>query len=528
MLNKLISHDILYLIALCLIAIGLPLSEALISIGIVAIGINWILEGKFKTKYNLFINNKSLWIFLSIYAVHVLWLIGTENWSHALKDLRIKLPLLVLPLVMGTSLPLNKKKIHFLILLFSASVLVGSLVSTYVLLGFSGKEIFDPREISIFISHIRFSLLINISIFFQGYFIYKKDFIFNREKYFHFFSLVWLVFFLFILNSLTGIIIFLIILFFGLGFMAYKSKKRINRFLYIGSVLTFLFLFTFYFLQVMHTFSKVEKKDKKSIPEFTKLGNKYFHDFENEQVENNDYVWLYVCEKELQEGWNQVSNLPYDGKDKKGHQLRFTLIRYLTSKGLKKDAEGIGQLTSKDIHLIEEGYANHIYKNKFKLYPKLYETYWQIQVYKNGGNPSGHSVTLRFEYLKAGFNIVKNNFWFGVGTGDVQQSFDNFYDRVNSPLSEKWRRRTHNQFITFLISFGIFGFSWIIFALFYPCIKINYDNYFSTIFIIIALLSMLNEDTLETHTGISFFAFFYALLMFGRENKFHTIDATKT
>jgi len=37
-------------------------------------------------------------------------------------------------------------------------------------------------------------------------------------------------------------------------------------------------------------------------------------------------------------------------------------------------------------------------------------------------------------------------------------------------------------------------------------------------FFIIGFLSMMNEDTLETHIGNSFFSFFYALFLLGVRN----------
>jgi hypothetical protein len=43
----------------------------------------------------------------------------------------------------------------------------------------------------------------------------------------------------------------------------------------------------------------------------------------------------------------------------------------------------------------------------------------------------------------------------------------------------------------------------------------KYHDLFFMIFFIIGVLSFLNEDTLETHVGATFFAFFYALLLFG-------------
>jgi hypothetical protein len=43
-------------------------------------------------------------------------------------------------------------------------------------------------------------------------------------------------------------------------------------------------------------------------------------------------------------------------------------------------------------------------------------------------------------------------------------------------------------------------------------------------FFFIAFLSMLNEDTLETHAGVTFFSYFYSLFLFARDNKWMKID----
>ena len=163
---------------------------------------------------------------------------------------------------------------------------------------------------------------------------------------------------------------------------------------------------------------------------------------------------------------------------------------------------------------IEQGKANYIYGKKWSFYAKVYEILWQIDVYRKGGNPSGHSVTQRILYFQAAFGIISENILFGVGTGDVVNSYKEYYNRSGSSLSNPWRLRAHNQFLTFLLTYGIFGFLWIIISLLYPVfLEGKLRDYFLWMFLMIGLFSMLNEDTLETHTGISFFAFFYALFL---------------
>ena len=124
----------------------------------------------------------------------------------------------------------------------------------------------------------------------------------------------------------------------------------------------------------------------------------------------------------------------------------------------------------------------------------------------------------RFLYLDAGWKIARENLLIGVGNGDVRAAFEDHYNTTNSPLSYEWRRRAHNQFLTFLISFGILGLLISIFALVGPLFLSGRQRSFLAVgFMILFLLSMLNEDTLETACGAAFVSFFYSLFLFGPE-----------
>jgi hypothetical protein len=80
-------------------------------------------------------------------------------------------------------------------------------------------------------------------------------------------------------------------------------------------------------------------------------GNLYHHDFEQGLRENGHLVYVYVCEEELRQEWNKRSEIKYDD-DLNGYILGSTLIRYLASKGYRKDSVGVSKLTSDDIELI--------------------------------------------------------------------------------------------------------------------------------------------------------------------------------
>jgi O-antigen ligase len=94
--------------------------------------------------------------------------------------------------------------------------------------------------------------------------------------------------------------------------------------------------------------------------------------------------------------------------------------------------------------------------------------------------------------------------------------------KQDSPLKES-RMRSHNQYFSILITFGIFGFIWFIFILLYPFLFLGKQfDYFYVVFFIIFVLSMLVEDTIESQEGLTFFVFFNTLFLFLRpQNSSH-------
>jgi hypothetical protein len=106
---------------------------------------------------------------------------------------------------------------------------------------------------------------------------------------------------------------------------------------------------------------------------------------------------------------------------------------------------------------------------------------------------------------------------FGVGTGDVKMKFDTYYRNSKIISNQRWWYRAHNQYVTFIISFGAAGMIIILISFFLPVfLERKWGDYLFLCFALIGFLSMLTEDTLETQTGVSFFMFFYSLFLFGR------------
>jgi len=510
-----INHFNIYFFALCLMIVALPLSKFLMSISLFVLAGNWLWEGHFKEKFHKFFHNKAALVLCSFFILHVIGLIYTSDFSYAFKDLRTKLPLLILPLILCTTKCLNKKRFTQLMLLFVAAVISGTFISTYI---FIKNQFIDIRDISVFISHIRFSLLICISVFTLLYFILKDSN--TTHKIISGLALCWLVFFLFfILASITGTSILIVTAICLTIYFILKRQTKISIKLTLLSISLLASVVIFIFVNnVIKKNVKINPVDFSNLEKYTSYGNLYYNDTTNHSFENGNYVWIYVSEKELREAWNKRSHIDFNGKDKKGQKLKYTLIRFLTSKAERKDADGISKLTDKEISSVEKGIPNVKLQNKFSIKSRIYETIWDYNNYKNNGNPSKHSVAQRFEFWKTSTCIIKANFWFGVGTGDMNIAFEEQYAKMHSRLEKKYQLRSHNQYLSIFVGFGLIGFVWFIFFLIYPPVvtKKMFD-YFYFVFFIIAILSMLTEDTIESQTGVMFFAFFNSLFLFAKE-----------
>jgi len=511
-----LSFRNLFVFFLSVTAVSLPLSSFFTSVGIISAFCAWFFEGHFAEKIRQVRSSPALWIFLLLYIVHVIGLINTTNFSYAFRDLKIKLPLLILPVILASSVPFTKRELTFFLYLFIAGTFISSLVSTMMLIvpGLIHGE--DVRGISVFISHIRLSLMVNMAMFTSFHFVLTHH---SRYlKILFFLAGLWFIIFLFLLKSITGLSILII----GGLLMVLLYYRRIRNITLrrvtiklCSIVLATSILYIGYSVKRFYT---VDKVNPLLAPSYTLNGRPYVQNFQSRDVENGHFIWQNLCEEELRTSWNARSILPYDGKDRKGQVLRFTLIRYLTSHGWPKDSVGVSRLSDGEVTQVENGVANYLYGHRFDLYPYIYRVIWEIDNYNRGYNPSGHSVTQRWVYWETALSIIRDHFWFGVGTGDVQDAFNQAYDQSHSSLTGPFRRRAHNQYITFWLTFGLPGFLLIMTGMLFPLFWLRKKpDFLVIVFLLISFLSMLTEDTLETQAGASFFALFYAVLIFGNE-----------
>ncbi len=512
--NWKINHSSIYFLGLSLMVIALPLSKFLMSSAQFILVINYLLEGKYKEKIQSLLHNKAAIVIVSLFLLHIAGLIYTSDFDYAWKDIRTKLPILALTVIIATTNAIDGRKFKYLMMIFIGAVFFGTIISSYILIS---RQINDIREISIFISHIRFSLNICLAIFVLLYFIVK-----DKENSAIFKSLlsaitIWFIVFLFLSESMSGLIILVTTAFIVL---IYYLIKRSSIYYGIGFVVILIIAGVISSISIKKMVDEVHHINPvnfSKLKKFTPRGNEYWHDTTSTSTENGNYIWINISMKELRNEWNKRSDFDFDSLDVKSQHLSFTLIRFLTSKGLRKDFDGISQLTDDEIALVERGIANVKYQEKSNIRSRIHKIIWEYRNVQETKDPSGHSVVQRFEYWKASLGIIKINPIIGVGTGDMNIAFKDQYRRMNTTLEPKYQWRSHNQFLSIFVGFGIIGLLWFLFVLIYPPLKLHkFGDYFYLCFFIILILSMMWEDTIESQAGVTFFAFFNALFLFGR------------
>ena len=436
-------------------------------------------------------------IYLSFLLVWTLLLIGVfrggEN-AFVFKEIKTLLPLVLAPLFLQNLSPLSKQDENLIWRVFFSSVGVAALICVaYAVVKYPLAE---PRSASFFISHIRFSLMAVLALIAA----WRLPGI--LPSYLKLALTAVVCSFFFLVGTLTGwgVLIVLIILLFA-------SKSKRNTLVVLGSTLVasgILFYFLANTAQTIVIQTELIQSEK---------GEKYIHQSNNFQTENGNRIFINIAPLELENAWMARTNIHLLQKDGRRQLVQTTLIRYLASKGLTKDAAGIDQLSDADISNILAGNTNCNEPQWNALEKRWHQIVFEYQTFQSGENPSGHSIFQRLEYYKAAKFIVERNPLFGVGQGNVKSAYNEAYKQTSPNLDERVQHPVHNQFLSYWIAAGLAAIlSFLLY--FYFMWKQGRVNELALAFVIIAGLSCLTEDTLTSQPGVAFFAFFSTFFFF--------------
>lgn len=511
-------HPHLHFTGLLLMVAGLPFSLLLMSLSQFFLLGNWILEGGYREKWMRFMDNKPAILLCGLFLFYIPSIAWSSNFDEAIKLLRLNLPFLVIPFVLGSVPALSERSYWALLRLFHLSVFLAVLACCiWGLPKWISGEFNDIRQVSLFISHIRFSLLIALSVLLQWWaLLYKPYHSSKSERLISLGLSVIMLVFLIILQSLNGLIIFCLVLFFWL---LYECRHRLGlkKTAGIASIIGLSLLSSGWYIGNLYKDYFTPDAIYQSSPDyFTASGNPYRH--EHNVLENGHYIYAYLCEKELYETWPLRSKIQLDSNDAKGHPLFITLVRYLNSKGLRKDRESVLSLSDSDVRFIEQGIANYKYTGLLGIRMRFYQLLYELDyIRRDGSNPSGHTLFMKLEFWKNSVALIQEAPLVGHGIGDVPDVFRKKYSQTNSWLSEQWWMTSHNQFLYVAVGCGIIGMLVFGLLLVLPAfIARAFSHLPFLLFFSVAALSMISEDTLTTQAGVSLVAFFYAFFLFAR------------
>jgi O-antigen ligase len=130
------------------------------------------------------------------------------------------------------------------------------------------------------------------------------------------------------------------------------------------------------------------------------------------------------------------------------------------------------------------------------------------------GNSVNKESDIRLWLWKSGFEVLKDNLWFGVGLGDVDEKLNEKYVEYGLGLAQEHNYNVHNQYLDIAVKLGLVGFlvltGWIITTLLFT---IKRKQFLFFYFILILSINFFFEAMLNTIAGVSFFVFFYSLLV---------------
>ena len=495
--------------ACVVIAGAMPFSNLFMSLGMFVLAGSVIIQNFFAThraswKQNMRQNMQRLGIvpMLALFALMLIGMTYSEELEYALWDLKMKLPLFVIPMsfLFGRTFHETERRRIIGVFILSTAIACTFCLASYLIT--PSKLMHDARHISMFISHIRFSMMIILAAALLFTSAWSRPF----GKALTMLLLALFGVFIYLASSITGLVLIV-------GWMAWGAFYWIrgtdqNKRIRVAAMTSLIGIFALGIFWIARSYTSYF--DVHPLTNATRsAGGEPYADFQDYPlIENGHYVMEGVAWSELYRCWSRRSAIAPDSLDGGGHLLKGTLIRYLGNQGLLKDSTGIQQLSDIDISNIEAGLTQP--DIQLGLNSRLNKVWFEWSNYKAGGNTSGHSVLQRVEFLHAASFIIRQHPLFGVGTGDVAHAFSEAYDALGSSLDQKHRLRAHNQYLTLWISAGILGLIALLFWLYQIFSAASWMPNARAALCIIVTLSFLTEDTLETTAGVVFVSFFAA------------------
>lgn len=114
---------------------------------------------------------------------------------------------------------------------------------------------------------------------------------------------------------------------------------------------------------------------------------------------------------------------------------------------------------------------------------------------------------------KASFEVIKQNLFFGVGTGDTRDKLLEMYLQKGMLAEHKAALNSHNQYLNTGVALGIWGVGILLLCLILPLfIGFKQKAYLLIGFVLLISVNFLFESMFEKQNGVIFYTFFNTLL----------------
>ena len=500
-------HDLIYFYGVCILIIALPTSIYFVSASQLLMGLNWLAEGRYREKIQRFWKNRPAVFLSAIYLVYLAGILWTQDLAYGIGfDLKHKLPILTLTFLLASIRPMPPLRTRVLPLLFSLSVMVATFVGFAIYLR---HEFADPRAFSPFVIHVFFSMMVVFAIFLLPWSVRRL----TQKTSWYYLSLagaVWLLIFLFTLSAMTGILCLGAVVVYWLAKEMFFKPGLARKAIGILVLATAVVLLAFFLSAALKPINRQVDPDPATLTQTTLQGNPYLHDFDATTRENGHLVYIFIAEDELREAWNARSEIHFDSTSLAGQEMKATILRYLASRGLRKDREGVYALDDHEISAIEHGVPNHLYTRWPNILIRVHQTLWEIKEFERTGNPGGHSLTTRIELWKAAWAAFKQRPIFGWGTGDVIPAVQHGLQLTGSELDySRLKTHPHNQYLHLLVMLGLAG-TILIGVLYYLFVTRSLACRYGIfkILLVIALTGMLVDSPVDHQIGLTFILIF--------------------
>ena len=117
-------HRYIFLFGIFSLAFGMMIGTVPTSVPQIVLAANWVAELNFRKKWSLLRGNYLFWTLSAMYLIHVAGVFYSGDTDAALHDIRTKMPLMFLPLLLLGSEPLRPTEIKRLLQCFIAGSLV--------------------------------------------------------------------------------------------------------------------------------------------------------------------------------------------------------------------------------------------------------------------------------------------------------------------------------------------------------------------------------------------------------------------